>query len=237
MQETMSMNLFKNPAFSRVAPFVVFMAFIALEQGLRALLERQVLHFEATVLLWLYLPKAVLVGLMLWLLRQCYTEITTKDLRDYRQTALSIFSGLLVFIFWINMDWTLGSQLAPAGFNPESFASEQAKWSMIFIRVTGAVIIVPIMEELFWRSFLLRYLIDANFTAVTIGRFSLFSFLAVSVFFGLEHHYVFAGIMAGVFFNLIYYATKSIAQCILAHSVANLSLAAYVLLTQEWRFW
>ena len=62
------------------------------------------------------------------------------------------------------MDWTLGSQNTPAGFNPEIFSSEGVRWLMIVVRITGAVIIVPIMEELFWRSFLLRYLIDSDFT-------------------------------------------------------------------------
>ncbi len=232
------MNLFKNQAFSRVAPFVVFMAFIGLEQGLRALLDHhQVLNFDAAALNWLYLPKAVLVGLMLWLFRQSYVEVKTRDLLDYRKTALSVSSGLLVFILWVNMDWTLGSQGDPAGFDPEVFSTEASKWLMILVRISGAVIIVPIMEELFWRSFLLRYLIDSDFTRVAIGRFSLFSFIAVSILFGLEHHYVFAGIMAGVIFNGIYYYTRSIVQCILSHAVANLCLAAYVLNTDSWNFW
>jgi CAAX prenyl protease-like protein len=135
------------------------------------------------------------------------------------------------------MDWTLGSQSAPAGFNPDIFGSDDTKWLMITVRVMGAVIIVPIMEELFWRSFLLRYLIDSDFTKVAIGRFSLFSFLAVSILFGLEHHYVFAGIMAGVVFNGIYYYTRSIAHCIVSHAVANLCLALYVLGTDKWNFW
>jgi hypothetical protein len=43
--------------------------------------------------------------------------------------------------------------------------------------------------------------------------------------------------MAGIFFNAIYYFTKSIAQCILAHAVANLLLAIYVFLTGNWLFW
>jgi len=233
----MNANILKNPAFPRVAPFVLFMAFIGLEQGLRALLEGQVLHFDTAVLNWLYLPKAVLVGLMLWLLRQSYTEVITRDLLDFRKTALSLLTGLLIFILWINMDWTLGSQSAPAGFNPAVFETEQAKWLMIFVRIAGAVIIVPIMEELFWRSFLLRYLIDSNFTLVEIGRFSLFSFVSVTLLFGLEHHYLFAGIMAGVIFNGIYYYTRSIAQCILSHAMANFCLAVYVLCTDNWSFW
>lgn len=233
----MKSSFSKTPAFTRISPFIVFMVFIGLEQGLRALLEHQVVHFDATALYWLYIPKAALVGLMLFLYRQSYVEIKTKDLLDYRNTSLSIFSGVLIFFLWINMDWTLGSQNTPAGFDPEIFRAEQVKWLMIVVRVTGAVIIVPIMEELFWRSFLLRYLIDNDFTAVKIGSYSLFSFVAVSIMFGLEHHYVFAGIMAGVIFNCIYYYTRSVAHCILSHAVANLCLAYYVLTTGYWHFW
>ena len=226
-----------NPILTRVAPFVTFMAFIALEEGLRALLHRQVIHFDATLLYWLYIPKTLLVGFMLLLFRKSYAEISTRDFLDYRKTIVSISSGLLIFFLWINMDWTLGSQLIPAGFNPELFSEEHIKWLMIVIRVTGAVIIVPIMEELFWRSFLLRYLISSDFTSVAIGRFTLFSFVSVSILFGLEHHYVFAGIMAGVVFNSIYYYTRSVAHCILSHAIANLCLAYYVLTTGYWHFW
>jgi len=174
---------------------------------------------------------------MLWLFRKSYVEVSWKDFLDSRKTALSVFSGLLIFFLWINMDWTIGSQHSPAGFNPEIFPTENIKWLMIAVRMTGAVIIVPIMEELFWRSFLLRYLVDSDFTKVAIGRYTLFSFIAVSIMFGLEHHYVFAGIMAGVVFNGVYYYTKSIVQCILSHAVANLCLAYYVLATGYWQFW
>ncbi len=233
----MKTNRFKSPTVTRVAPFVAFMGFIAIEEGLRYLLSHQFLNFDPTLLYWLYIPKAALTGLILILFWSSYPEITFKDLRNYRNLALSAGSGILIFFLWINMDWTLGSQNAPAGFNPGIFNTEGIKWTMIAVRVTGAVIIVPIMEELFWRSFLLRYLIDSDFTKVAIGRYSLFSFLAVAILFGLEHHYVFAGIMAGVIFNAIYYMTRSIAHCILSHAVANLCLAYYVLTTGYWHFW
>ena len=233
----MKNRYYNSPAFPRVAPFVAFMLFIGLEQGLRALIEHQVLPLEATALFWLYIPKAALVGLMLVMFRKHYVEIKARDLLEYRSTALSVFSGVLIFVLWINMDWTLTGQAAPAGFKPEVFSTAAAIWLMICVRVAGAVIVVPIMEELFWRSFLLRYLIDSDFTKVAIGRFSLFSFAAVSILFGLEHHYLFAGMMAGVIFNGIYYYTRSIAQCILSHAIANLCLAGYVLATGYWHFW
>ena len=230
-------NLFSNPTFTRVLPFALFMSFIAIDEGLRYLVSRQFLSLEPSFFHWLYLPKAVLTGLILLLLWRIYSEINAGDIRNLRNLMLSVGSGVLVFVLWINMDWTLGSQSAPAGFDPGVFSSDGTKWLMIAVRIFGAVIIVPIMEELFWRSFLLRYLIDSDFTKVEIGRYTIFSFLAVAILFGLEHHYVFAGIMAGVVFNVIYYMTKSIAHCIVSHAVANLCLAGYVLATGHWHFW
>lgn len=212
------------------------MAFIALEQGLRYLLERQVMTFDPVLLNWLYVPKAALVGLLLLLFRRHYTEIRCRDLLDIRKTLVSAGSGVLVFYLWVNMDWTLGSQ-SPPGFDPEVFSAGLARWSMIAVRVTGAVVIVPIMEELFWRSFLMRYLVDSHFIKVEVGRFTLFSFLAVALLFGLEHHYLFAGIMAGVVFNLVCCYSRSITHCIVSHAVANLCLAVYVMQTSLWRFW
>jgi hypothetical protein len=213
------------------------MGFIAIEEGLSYLLSHQVVNFDPTLLNWLYIPKAALTGLILLIFWKNYSEISFRDLQSYRNCLLSVGSGMLVFLLWINMDWTLGSQNTPAGFNPDIFSIEGVRWLIIAVRVTGAVIIVPIMEELFWRSFLLRYLIDSDFTKVAIGRYSLFSFVAVTILFGLEHHYVFAGIMAGVVFNVIYYMTRSIAHCILSHAAANLCLAWYVLTTGRWYFW
>ena len=233
----MKTDILRSPTFTRVVPFAVFMSFIAVDQGLRYLSNQQIVSFEPTIFYWLYLPKAALTALILLIFWTNYSEINARDLQNYRHCLLSVGSGVLVFVLWINMDWTLGSQSAPAGFDPGVFSDDGTKWLMIAVRIFGAVIIVPIMEELFWRSFLLRYLIDSDFTKVAIGRYSLFSFLAVSILFGLEHHYVFAGIMAGVVFNVIYYMTKSIAHCIVSHAVANLCLAGYVLFTGNWHFW
>ena len=230
-------NWINSPTGVRILPFVAFMSFIALEEGLRTLLSRQLLDFDVTLLYWLYFPKALCVGALLLLFWRKYIEVNWHDLRNLKTSAMSFGSGLLVFVLWINMDWTLGGQNPPPGFNPEVFDSELIKWLMIAIRITGAVIIVPIMEELFWRSFLLRYLINPDFMAVAIGRFTLFSFISVCLLFGLEHHYLFAGVMAGVVFNGIYYWTRSIVHCILSHAVANLGLAVYVLNNSQWRFW
>ena len=230
-------DIFRTPTFRRIAPFAAFMGCIAVEELLAFLNSRGLVQLSEPLLQWLYLPKLLITLGVLVLLWPAYGEIQLRDLRKVGNTLTSLLCGILVFALWINMDWTFSFQSQPRGFNPQLFTDEAGRWLMIAARITGAVVVVPVMEELFWRSWLLRYLIKADFTSVPVGSFTLFSFLAVSVLFGLEHHFILAGIMAGVMFNGIFYVTRSIAQCILAHAVANLFLAGYVLLTGKWLFW
>ncbi len=107
----------------------------------------------------------------------------------------------------------------------------------IGIRLFGAVVIVPVMEELFWRSFLLRYLINTDFKQVTLGTFSWYSLIWTVLLFGLEHQRWLAGIGAGILYTLLLYRTKSLSACILAHAITNLALGIYVLLTGYWEYW
>ena len=97
--------------------------------------------------------------------------------------------------------------------------------------------IVPVMEELFWRSFLMRYLINQDFRSVPMGAFTWFSFMGVAILFGLEHHRVIVGIIAGLLYNLLLIRQKKLKGAILAHGVTNLGLGIYVLLTGSWMFW
>jgi CAAX prenyl protease-like protein len=146
-------------------------------------------------------------------------------------------AGLATFALWVSIDATLSVTGAPRGFDPGLFPEGALRLLMTATRVAGAVLVVPLMEELFWRSFLLRYLIDADFESVPLGRFSWNSFLVTTVLFGLEHHLFLAGMAAGAIYNELLYKTRSLAQCVLAHAVTNLALAVYVLCTGKWQFW
>jgi len=107
----------------------------------------------------------------------------------------------------------------------------------IGIRLFGAVVIVPIMEELFWRSFLLRYLINTDFKQVSIGAFSWSSLVWTVLLFGMEHQRWLAAMVAGLFYTVLLYRTKSLSASILAHATTNLALGIYVLVTQQWEYW
>ncbi len=226
----------ENGAFQRIAPYALFMAFVGLEQLLGFWAANGGDPGLKSAAMYLYPIKALTVGLLLVTLRSGYTEIRLRDLLKFNQSLAGIVLGIAVFILWINMDWyyTTHSQ---QGFNPEILQDYRMRTAMTIVRMSGAVIVVPVMEELFWRSFLIRYIINPTYSQIPIGRFSWSSFLITTVLFGFEHHLLLAGIMAGAAYNLLLYCTRSIAQCILAHAVTNLALGIYVLCTGQWRFW
>ena len=223
-------------ALPRILPFAIFMAVIGIEQGCSFLLDKGILTFDRATLLYFYPLRVALTGAALLYFRRQYVEIRFRDLKRPYQTAAVFLTGILVFVLWINMDWTLFGD-GSRGFDPRILESANLALVMTGVRLCGAVVVVPVMEELFWRSFLTRYLVKQEFLQVTPGLFTSMSFFTSAVLFGLEHHLVFAGIMAGLVYNLVLYTTRSVSQCILAHTVTNLALGMYVLATGSWRFW
>jgi len=152
----------------------------------------------------------------------------------------------VVYLAWVRMDWSWATLGQGAGYNPwQAGASVGAL--LAAVRLCGAAVVVPIMEELFWRSFLLRFIITLfpegktnvtpEFTSIPLGTFTPISFVVTVVLFGSEHTLWLAGMMAGVIYNLLLYKTHRLWPCVLAHGVTNLLLGVHVLITQEWHWW
>ena len=230
----------ESPAYAaqaRYLPFAVFMAFIGIEESVRFAASKDLLTNSQNMLYLLYPIKTVVVATVLFHYRQSYTELSLKDLAHLPTTATVGLMGILVFFLWINMDWAPLVSGRLQGFNPAQLSATGVKFATIAFRIAGAVLVVPLMEELFWRSFLIRYIVDQNFAKVPIGSFTWPSFLLTVVLFGLEHHFVLAGMVAGILYSIVLYRTRSLVQCVLAHAVTNLALAIYVISTGKWYFW
>ena len=188
---------------------------------------------------YFYISKTVITGWLLWFWRRKYIADITQRI-TLSEFFLSLLAGLLVLVIWIVPEGHL-IQIGGAdhtGFNPYSFGWPPiAVACLITVRLTGAAVVVPIMEELFWRSFLLRYVINPDFRLVALGTFSWASFLSVVILFGFEHYRVIQGIIAGIIYTLLIIRQKNISGCIVAHSTTNFGLGIYVLSTKSWIFW
>jgi CAAX prenyl protease-like protein len=225
-------------AMPRILPFALFMGFIALETLLRwaAGLTSAPDGNMAAVFLWLYPLRIAVVLAALVYLWPAYDELRDGVCRNFGEALLVLVVGGLVYVAWVRMDWSWAMQGQPTGYNPFQ-AGAGVGILLASLRLVGAVVVVPIMEELFWRSFLIRYLVTPTFTTVRLGTFTPLSFGATVVLFGLEHHLWLAGIMAGVIYNLLLYKTRRLWPCILAHAITNLLLGIHVLVTGEWHWW
>ncbi|MDD2558527.1 MAG: CAAX prenyl protease-related protein [Desulfuromonadaceae bacterium] len=221
---------------ARVLPFLVFMLFVGVEELLRFSVGKD-FSVPDQLLLFLYPVKAGIVAILLLMLWPNYREFRFGDILQWQSTLLSTLIGLFIFWLWIQMTAEFATVGESAGLNVEAYQEGFVRNTMIGVRLCGAVLVVPLMEELFWRSFLIRYLVKKEFMQVSIGMFTWFSFLATAVLFGLEHNLYLAGICAGILFNLVLYRTRSIFQCVLSHAVANLALGIYVLNSGNWHFW
>jgi uncharacterized protein len=226
---------YKHASMARILPFALFMAFIGIQELASFLAKYGIIPLYDSLPMVLYPVKAVVAGAALLFYASSYSELRLRDLANLQHSLFSFSTGILVFVLWINLDFSSGGE--PRTFDPALFGSGLTLWVLIGFRLFGTAVVVPVMEELFWRSFFIRYLIDKDFEKIPIGLFSWSSFLICSVMFGLEHHLIIAGIVAGAAYNFLLYRTKSIAQCMLSHAITNLVLGIYVLATGQWQFW
>ena len=142
-------------------------------------------------------------------------------------------SGILVFVLWVSLDG-LYPHLGTA--TDQSYAAGASAYG-IAIRLIGASLVVPVAEEVFWRSFALRFLIRSDFKAVPLGQFTWFSFVFVSLAFGFEHHRWLVGIIAGMVYAALLYRSRNLFSPILSHAVTNALLGVYVIMTGKYYFW
>ena len=179
----------------------------------------------------MYPIKTVLVGSSLIYYWNAYKQ----EIR-FSFSWLPVISGILVFFIWI-LPEGMYPQIGNSEFNPYNHASGYGVYFLIAFRVIGATLVVPLMEELFWRSFALRFAIKSDFKSVPIGQFSWFSFILISILFGIEHQRWLVGIFAGMIYSGVLYRSKNLFDPILSHAITNSLLGMYVISTHQWSFW
>src|SRR4029450_3741364 len=102
----------------------------------------------------------------------------------------AILVGVLIFVVWVGLDGSYPRLAAVGdGWDPHKHFGEDSSlaWFFISVRIFGSSIVVPPIEEVFYRSFLYRYFVRVNFLTMPLGQFHALSFFVTSILFGLIH--------------------------------------------------
>ena len=218
----------KSPWFPYIAPFAVFMGLLTLHSVLPLPdLTDQILRVTVmTAVLW-FIARPVI------------------DLRVTHLLA-TLGIGIAVFVVWIAPDllvpgyrhfWLFDNVVT--GKAATSLADgSKLSWPVLALRMIRAVLIVPIVEELFWRAWLMRWLIDNDFEKVPLGKYAPQAFWLVAILFASEHgSYWDVGLLAGIIYNWWMVRTRSLGDLIVAHALTNFILSAYVIAYGKWEYW
>lgn len=211
---------------------VVFIGFLAVVEALHKIDNHIWLtHCEY----WIYPIQTIVCG---WLVIRFWADY---EMARPKRAFLGIAIGIVVFLLWISPQAFFGFGPRTNGFNPMSIFGNQSSlyWPTVIMRFVRLVVVVPLVEEIFWRGFLLRYFIREDFEQVSFGSFSWLSFLAVTLAFGFSHSAPDwpAAILTGAIYNGVAYSTKSLSTCLVTHAATNLLLGLWIMQSGQWGFW
>jgi len=188
--------------------------------------------------------KGLVVAAALWVFRGDYPPFATKG------CGLAVVTGAAGCVLWIVLERVQAvipgvqsfvdtvMQGGRAAYDP--FAGDRSnafRTAFIIVRLVELAAIVPVMEEVFWRGFLARYLLADDFRSAPQGVFTPFSFLFVTLAFTSVHPEVLAAIVWGTLINLLYRRTANLWACVVMHAVTNALLGGYILATGNWHLW
>lgn len=178
---------------------------------------------------FLYPVKIIAAGLALWCFRRSYQNL----IRQWNWQSALI--GLLVFAIWILLEPSKNATSDWFVWLKQSSEPFAVFW--LFFRIMGSVLLVPIVEELFFRGYLIRKLIAFDYDQVDPRRFTWFSLLLSSFLFGLLHQRWLAGSLAGAAFAYAQYRQGRLSDAVIAHVTANALIALAVLGFDQWHLW
>lgn len=203
--------------------------------------------------MWVYPVQCLVCIALLWFWRRHYPVL------PIRGWIFAIAAGVVGIAIWLaptachaatgwggDAHWLrwLGFQERLDGFDPTLFdrrSNPVASILTLGFRFLRLVIVVPLVEEIFWRGFLMRWLIDSKepWHKVPVGTFSWKSFLITTVLFALIHQPVDYGpaLIYGALAGWVTIRTRSLGAAVLMHVIANLILGIFVMKTGFWGLW
>jgi len=183
---------------------------------------------------------AVLVAALLGFSRDIIASLRV------RHALPSILLGLAVCALWVAPDqlfpgwrahWLFQNSITGTVTNsipPEEFANPL----VVTLRIVRAALLVPLLEEFFWRGWLPRWLVNPDWQRVPLGTFNAMGFVLTAVLFASEHGPFWeVGLLCGLLYNWYMWRTKSLGDLVLVHAVTNAALAGFVLVTKQYAYW
>ena len=212
-----------SPILVRATPFAAF-AVLTMLQG----------SFGDAGQYWIYALKTIIGAWLLWLLRPYIKEMKWS----FSWEAVGV--GVVVFIAWVGLDgyYPMLSKRAGA-FNPFSTYGAGSAMAMVFIavRIIGSSLVVPALEEVFYRSLIYRFLIKPNFLYVSLSRFEWRAFLIAGAVFGIGHFEWLPGILCAFAYQWLVIRKGRLGDAMTAHAITNFLLAIWVVTHRAYHFW
>ncbi len=223
----------RTPIAAYVVPFALFLGGLAVVSAVKMVFKDSGNLFLHRPEYWVYPLQTLVCAAALVFYWKQY---------DFGRGGMgwAIGGGLLALVLWVSPQVVFGFAPRTEGFDPSVFENDPLLyWLTVISRFARLVIIVPLIEEIFWRGFLMRYLIREDFTNVAFGTYKPAAFFGVAGLFMLVHNPPDwpAAFLTGIIFNFIAVKTRSLSACIAAHALTNLILGVYIMNTRQWGFW
>jgi CAAX prenyl protease-like protein len=220
---------FTRHEYARIYPFAGFILLLAVEPWLAAGLGCLGIGPEPT-----YLLRSVCALLLLLYFRRDYLELRIAP--SFNQALMALLAGWLVFLLWIAPypTWLGGHEVSLATAMPMQSGAD-IFW--LICRWSGSALVVPVIEELFWRSYVMRRLDSADFMSVLPAKVTAYAIAVSSVLFAVEHQLWLAGLLAGLVYAWLYRRFQVLWVSILAHVTTNAVLGLWVVYGGHWQYW
>jgi CAAX prenyl protease-like protein len=231
---SLTSKLSASPLLARAIPFVVFIL-LTFAQG----------YAGEKGQYWVYLGKTLVAAWLLWAVRAAIPEMR------WCFSVEAAVVGVVVFLLWVGLEPLLAKAGVPASYlriatpgggpawNPGHTFGTGAPmaWFFIGLRLLGSTLLVAPLEEVFFRSFLYRYIARVDFQSIPIGAWLPLSFLVTSAIFAVEHREWAAGLLCGLAYQGLVCWKKRLGDAIVAHAITNFLLGLWVVSRGEWRYW
>ena len=245
---TDSQSMLHKPTVAFVLPFLVFLVIVQWYPSFAGAQQNAdgVVSLDTKIYMAMLVAQIVIASVLLLWFRKIYLQHF-----PLKFSPLGVLVGVVGIFVWVGLCHleiekqameliSLGntSAMRPS-FNP-FLHLPTGTWQIAFLvpRFVVLAMIVPIIEELFLRGWVVRFVHDPDWEPVRLQGLSWAAIIAPTVY-GVATHPGEALAAIGWFslVTLLMLKTGNVWDCVVAHAVTNLLLGIYVIWFAQWQLW